>query len=126
MHFIPFKDVKRFSRNITASNPDQDIYTTTADSLIFVTAYSNGAASYNEDGIIYFEYGTFPSPWDRVILWRGLDHGDPNGTFDAFFGHSGGGSIVPAGKTIRHDNLFIAGTIIVNIYIMELNEQDLI
>ena len=123
MQFIPFKGVKRLSFNVTSFG-QSTLYTTTADSLVFVNVYmSLNTILYNKDGQVWWVTSVTDSAnQDRVNLWVGREATTANDLIR--IGAGAGGSFVPAGEAILQDDIYLGvGTVKIDLYILELNDQ---
>lgn len=120
MQFSPFKSVKKFTTTITTTTPDSALHTVSSDSLVFVNVYNTTSPfSYFENGYVYYDTNeTTFSLYKRRLIWKGDVYSGATR-----LGQGGGGSYVDAGTQIRQNGIWGGGTIVIDVYVFELNES---
>ena len=119
MKFAPFKGVKKYSFNINTFSTTS-LVTLSYDALVFANVYhSNPAAALGSGGFIrYITSGSSVVNQNKRMIW--LASYNPT-TFN--YGQRSFGTFVPAGKTIQQGAIRLAGTVKIDLYVIDLNDQ---
>lgn len=126
MQFAPYKGVKKFTFTITSATPYSNLLTLDNDALVFANVYNTSGIQLGNAGFIqYRTAGTNSFLRATRIIWQAGYN--PLETFgggtEAFFGQRQYPTLVPAGKTVTQGLIWIGGIVVIDLYVLDINDQ---